>query len=76
MIGAGLALNVLGGFVVARVDALYLVLLGSLGGLGSATLFVFLDPKWGYAPGMFMVLILIVSPDIFFPATQLFACHT
>ena len=76
MVGSGLALNILGGILVARINALWLFLAGCIGGAASCLIFVLLDPSWPYAKGLLWVMITTVSPDVFFPAAQLFACQT
>lgn len=76
MVGSGLALNVLGGILVARINALWLFLAGCVGGAASAALYSLLNPKWPYFDALFWVMTLTVSPDVFFPAAQLFACQT
>lgn len=76
MVGMGISLNVLGGILVARVDALWLIVSGSIGGLGASILFSLTSPEWAYGKSMLFVMILIVSPDMFFSASQLFACQT
>lgn len=76
MVGAGIALNVAGGVLVSRVSALWLFLAGCIGGAASATLLAVLNPEWAYYKGLLWVMILAVSPDLFFSAAQLIACQS
>lgn len=76
MVGAGIALNVAGGVLVARFSALWLFLAGCIGGAASAALLAALDPAWAYYKGLLWVMCLAVSPDLFFSAAQLIACSS
>lgn len=76
MIGVGLFMNILGGYLLDKVSAIWLILAGLLGSLGSTLIYNLIEPEWGYEKGMLWVMCLIVSTDIFYPAAQLFACHT
>lgn len=76
MVGSGLALNVAGGILVARINAVWLFLAGCIGGAASAALYATLNPNWPYFEALFWVMTLTVAPDVFFPAAQLFACQT
>jgi hypothetical protein len=76
MVGAGIALNVAGGILVARISALWLFLAGCIGGAASATLLANLNPEWAYYKALLWVMLLAVSPDVFFSAAQLIACSS
>jgi MFS family permease len=76
MVGAGIALNVAGGILVARISALWLFLAGCIGGAASAALLAALNPAWAYYKGLLWVMCLAVSPDLFFSAAQLIACSS
>lgn len=76
MIGVGLVMNILGGYLVDKVSAFWLILSGLTGSVGSCLIFIFMDPNAGYEKGMLWVMFLIVFTDIFYPAAQLFACYT
>lgn len=55
MIGSGLLLNIIGGVVVGRVDALYLIIAGSLCTATSCAIFALQNPAWSYARAMLTV---------------------
>jgi MFS family permease len=76
MVGSGLFLNAAGGYLVSRLNAFWLFLIGCVGGAASCLIFSLVNPDQAYAKGFLWVMILNVFPDIFFPAAQLFACST
>lgn len=62
MIGSGLVLNLLGGFVIGRVDALYLIVGGALCTAISCVVFAVQDPTWPYARAMLSVRCALYLP--------------
>jgi hypothetical protein len=76
MVAAGILANIAGGVLLSRVRSVYLILGGCSTGAVSCAIFALQDVDWVYARGMLPVLLLVVGPDVFFPAIQLFACRT
>ncbi|PWY99234.1 hypothetical protein BCV70DRAFT_163676 [Testicularia cyperi] len=77
MVGAGLTLNVISGYVVGRVNASYLIVVGAaLGAAACVIMSAGVGTQTPYYKGMLWVMILQVGPDIFFPAGNLYACKS
>ncbi|KAN0065321.1 hypothetical protein ACQY0O_001157 [Thecaphora frezii] len=77
MIGAGLVLSTVSGFVVGRVSALWLIVVGTAMCAASALILSLgVDADTPYYKGMLWVITLQVGPDLFFPAGNLYACKS
>jgi len=67
MIGSGLILYSFAGILVARLSAVWIIVIGTGGGAVACALFGFVGEETIYVKGMLWVMILIVFTDLSFP---------
>ncbi|PWN48458.1 hypothetical protein IE53DRAFT_333680 [Violaceomyces palustris] len=77
MVGSGLVLNFVSGALVGRLNAFWLILVGTAcGATACVILSAAYEVETQYTRGMLWIMMLQVGPDLFFPAGNLYACNS
>lgn len=71
MVVAGIFFNLVAGFAMSRIHALWLIVSGGIGGAGSCLILALINKDTSYWAGLFPAFILTVATDLVFPCAQL-----